>query len=352
MLYATMETTAETTNCSIAIGAVVLPIGVILFRSAYRKIISGMAYFELAIIRYRLILPKYSWFVARVLLSMEVCTVVLLFIPMSHRVGAVMLMVISGIFFIAQSSVLIRGFSIECGCGGTQSELVSWRTAAIPAILFIAAALVLSVMRLNFPLDNICYYIGGIFGTLVFFHRNLYRIARKMDFSWFIPVGIILAIVSSLGVACFQIAILAECGAIHKQLGTIYGVPPSNSDIDERIRALVGKQSPLPNDSRLVFASFSCSSCAHLLRGISDLNFRPLTVAIIDMEDQSSIDLVARRLAYSFYLIPGSELFQKLGIDSVPLYVETDKNGLISCIEELGNINQLKAAFTKETVVS
>jgi putative oxidoreductase len=74
----------------------------------------------------------------------EVACGLLLLWPWTRRVGALAVIVISAVFFIALSSALLRGLTLDCGCfgAGTPSRARMWLELGLDVVLAGASLLI------------------------------------------------------------------------------------------------------------------------------------------------------------------------------------------------------------------
>jgi putative oxidoreductase len=85
----------------------------------------------------------------------EIASGLLLLWPRTRRIGALAVVVVSSIFFMALASALLRGLTLDCGCFGTgaPSRPRMWLELALDAALFAAALYVYlrSIASLSAP---------------------------------------------------------------------------------------------------------------------------------------------------------------------------------------------------------
>src|SRR4051812_44129394 len=114
-------------------------LGAMFLYSSIPKIIAP-ADFLSSVYNYELLSPSLTLFVAIVLPWVEFLLGVCLLGGIILPGALVMCMVLFGVFVFAHASVLMRGLSIECGCGLVSGgEHVSYITLARSIILLLAA---------------------------------------------------------------------------------------------------------------------------------------------------------------------------------------------------------------------
>jgi hypothetical protein len=113
------------------------PVAYVLLGSARDKLANGVVSFELAIEAYRLMPKGLSPAVARSLLLGEVITGLLLLVPSQLGRASWAVIALSALFLAAQLSAIARKLHIDCGCRGSESQIVSYKTALLPLSLLV-----------------------------------------------------------------------------------------------------------------------------------------------------------------------------------------------------------------------
>jgi hypothetical protein len=159
--------------------------------------------------------------------------------------------------------------------------------------------------------------------------------------SRFLIAATVTAVAGSVGIAAFQLALLAECGVIHRRIRTLRGQRPVDDESGQNAAQWVGKASPLESRTNALFVSFSCSDCGALLRALDESLTTHLTVFVVDRDQQTDVNELLRRFGYSFGAVPGKALFDSLKVNWVPLLVQTDASRHVRRMRQVAAADEL-----------
>lgn len=134
-----------------------------------------------------------------------------------------------------------------------------------------------------------------------------------------------------------QFMVIVQCGSLHRRLG-----PRMLEESDNTMKELVGQSIDLKPSGKFVFGSLTCGNCLTIFRSLKDIDPN-IEMFLADAENEEHVkgfNLRFPELKGSF--APGKEVFNNLGIEYLPIFIQTNDEQKIETIETLSSPQELK----------
>ena len=105
--------------------------------------------FALAIGRYSIVSPMTGALLALVLPALQITTAVMLLLRDYQFLGAMSAMIQFFVYSLAQGYVIASGLTIDCGCFGSLSRVISIETFLLVASLFVLAVIHVVMLQIG-----------------------------------------------------------------------------------------------------------------------------------------------------------------------------------------------------------